>query len=247
MKQHNLLSGTVALSFGLFATLSGVKAQSIYSGGHGDIGLVYENGSLIPHWHLDAGGIVNGMPLSESAEYEPADLVAVIGGMRGATPGAASYLGVATGTPIYVGGSSAYQPNLGFGAEELEVDDWLNPITVTLTDWTLPSGGDFALYSGNNVFLSTYDPSTANFNGLGENVFQILAGSHGHFTFGFTAPGYYELTLEFSGTHTADGLVKGSGTYGFQVIPEPSTYALLALSGAGLAWLGARRHLHSGR
>lgn len=248
MKPKTLFSTAIALSIGLVFNASDAHAQSYYSQGHGDIGLAYEDGVFAPHWHIGAGSIVNGSPLDVEGEYEPEDLIAVVGTTRGSASGSANYLGVSTGTSVYVAGSSGWQPNLGFGAEELDAADWSSPITVTLTSWTLPSGGDFALYTTNSsgettvdVFLSTYDPATANVNGIGENMFQLLPGSHNHFAYGFTAPGYYELTFEFSATHATDGIVTGSGTYGFEVIPEPSTYALVALAGVGLVWTSRKR------
>jgi hypothetical protein len=51
------------------------------------------------------------------------------------------------------------------------------------------------------------------------------------------------VTLEASGTHLVDGLrTSDPATYRFQVVPEPSTWAL-ALSGlaAGALWLRRRK------
>ncbi|MEN9674993.1 MAG: hypothetical protein RIS76_889, partial [Verrucomicrobiota bacterium] len=57
-----------------------------------------------------------------------------------------------------------------------------------------------------------------------------------------SAPGDYLVTLEASGNHLIDGLRSSDpATYRFQVIPEPSTWAL-ALTGVGFgAWVLRKR------
>ncbi len=242
MKKQSLLLVVAFLVGSLACAVPDAAAKSYYTNGHTDIGLEYEDGELIPHWHLAAGNIVNGEPLPGEEEFSPEDLVAVFAGTRASAAGSADYLGVATGTTIYMGGPSAgWQPYLGFGTEELDPGDWIGPIKLTLTGWSLPPGGNFALYTTNfsgtttvDLFLSTYNPSIANIDGVGENAFHLIAGGHDHFTFGFTAPGDYELTFQFDAVHAIDGPVSGSGTFGFQVIPEPSTYALVVISGIAL-------------
>ena len=241
MKTH-LLSLATAL----------VSAQSIYTSGHGDIGLAYEDGQLIPHWHLDNGAIVDGEPLPDSGgeghEYAPGDLIAQVSSLRNSASNSSTYLGVSTGTPIYVAGLLNFQPYLGFGTEELNPLEWTGDITVTLTGFTTPNGGEFALYTTNtagtntvDITLSSYDPSSANSWGLGDNIFGIGVGGHDHYQFGFTTPGEYSLTLQFSGLHNTDSLVTSSGTFNFNVVPEPSTYVLLALGLSIIAYRHVRR------
>lgn len=245
--QTSIRSALLGISC-LLAPLT-LHAQMVYTSGHTDIGVGYEDGELYPHWHLDAGNIVDGQPLEEESEYEPGDLVAQFSGTRGAAAGSSDYLGASSGTTIYMGGPSvAWQPYLGFGTEELNPGDWVDGrITLTLTGWTTPDGGSFALYTTNgagttttDVFLSTFNPASANIDGIGQNSFYLFAGGHEHYTFGFTTPGDYELTFEFSGQHVQDGLVSASGTFGFNVVPEPSTVALMTLAGISTLFLRRR-------
>jgi len=236
----------VILASGL--SLTSADAQSVYTSGHTDLGIGYEDGALVPHWHLDAGNIVDGSPLAEESEFAPEELVARFLTTRASASGSADYLGVPTGTTLYMGGPSvAWQPYLGFGSEELDPGDWSTPIKITLTGWTAPDGGEFSLYTTSlngtstvDIFLSTFDPSVANIDGVDANAFNLPVGGHEHYTFGFTQEGYYTLTLQFSGTHATDGFKTASGTFGFligpnAVVPEPSTSGLLIA--VGLAFL----------
>ncbi|MFQ3670524.1 MAG: choice-of-anchor M domain-containing protein, partial [Verrucomicrobiia bacterium] len=196
-----------------------------------------------PHWHLDAGAVVNGSPLAAGEEYDPGDLIARTTATRSSPSGLSSIIGVADGSTIYAMGSSAFQPNLGFSAEELNAVDWLGDITVSLTSWTIPSGADFALYTTNlagttvvDRIFSTFAPTATDFS----NSFAITPGDHLHFQWGFTTPGTYSFTFQWSGTHVSDGLITTSDTFTVEVIPEPSTYALILMGIAVLLWFRRR-------
>ena len=50
----------------------------------------------------------------------------------------------------------------------------------------------------------------------------VIPGSHGHYNWGFSAPGSYQIAFEAAGVHRADGPQNsGPVTYQFQVVPEP--------------------------
>lgn len=233
-------------SAALLALSATANAQLLYSSGHGDLGIAYEDGELIPHWHIDTG-------ILPQEEYEPGEVRAVVGGQRSSPAGSESVLGVSSGSSIYVAGSTAFQPNLGFGSEELNPDDWqplsaFGQINIELTGFSGP--GAFALYTANSsgtaftdTFLSTFNPSSTVGGINGSNSFEIFAGDHQHFTLAFTAPGYYEITLTWSGINETDGFKEASGTFGFNVgaVPEPSTYALLGIGAASILWLRRRQ------
>ena len=221
-------------------------AQAIYSSGHGDIGAAYDssNQQFEPHWHLHTGAVVNGTPLLADDEYAPVDLNARTQATRTSPTGLASTIGVSDGTLIYAAGSSLHQPNLGFGVEELAPGDWTTPITLTLTNWTLPSGAKFALYrtnlAGTSVvdrIFSTHSPSSTDFS----NSFTMTPGDHIHFQWGFTQMGNYTLELTWSGNHTVDGAISTTESFTVQVVPEPSTIALLVIALGAVALYARRR------
>jgi len=239
-KKYPILVIVIILS--IIISVQKSEAQLIYTTGHADIGVAYEDGNLVAHWHgTVSGGSAWNLP---EAEYAPDEVVAQVGATRASASNSASYLGVATGSQIYVAGLINFQPWLGFGAEELAGADWNGDLVIKLTDWVVPENGNFAMYTTNNVgtvtgdiYLSTYNPSATNDPwglDMGPNVFGIGVGGHDHYTFGFTEGGHYEITLEFSGTHVTDGAKSVTATFGFDVIPEPSTYASVLIGALAL-------------
>jgi len=246
MKIRPLLVLTTTLVT-LFAPVAALNAQAIYyTSGHGDIGAAYDdiNQEFEPHWHLHSGAIVGGVALDEDSEYGPGDLVASTSATRTSPNGLSNILGVADGTLIYAAGSSAYQPNLGFGVEELVFEDWDGPITLTLSGWDLPSGTEFALYTTNlagttvvDRIFSTFAPGATDFS----NSFEMTPGDHVHFQWAFTDPGTYTFDLTWTGTHVADGAISTTESFSVQVVPEPSTAALVGLSALAVMALRRRR------
>jgi surface-anchored protein len=135
-------------------------------------------------------------------------------------------------------------PFLGFGTEELTASDWSGNITLSLKAVSGP--GIFSIWGTSGFGAPEVKMTTA--NGIADDDRLLLvAGSHGHYTLGFSAPGDYLVTLKASGNHLIDGLrTSDPATYRFQVIPEPSTWAL-ALTGAGVSALAFHRRWPKGR
>lgn len=228
----------VAAIFGTGA----VFGQLPYTAGHADIGIGFEDDALEPHWHFHAGAVVNGVELPDEAEYEPGEIAAVVAdSQKVARPGGTewNFLGVPAGADIWYlpQAEESGVPFLGIGAEELNPDDWNGPLTITLIGMT--GSGNFSLWANGVfgepvVFLQTAD-------GIGAgDVVSIEAGGHSHFNWGFTAPGDYELQLQFQGTHDILGVLTGNATFAFAVAPEPSGFVLLGLGGALILFLKRR-------
>lgn len=228
--KHRSLAASLLAAVLLLATSA--SAQAVYTAGHGDLGIEYEDGEFHSHWHIGAGATVNGSALSQDTEYEPASLIGFLQGTSAVSnANVAAALGVSTGTTVFRTGITAYPPNIGFGLEELTPSDWQDgTITLALTSFSGP--GEVALSQTVNTigtfvcFSSVGDGVTANSN----NTWDFGVGGHQHLDWFFSQAGYHELTFSWTGTHLTDGLVTGSGTFGFQVgaIPEPSAFALLA-------------------
>ena len=126
-------------------------------------------------------------------------------------------------------------PFIGFSAEEL-LAPFTGPVTFTMTgfSYTGSGTGNVYLFEGEDLFWD----STAGPGNYGS--FSFNTGQHGHGEFGFSDEGLYEITLVASGN---DGAPVGGepATYTFNVVPEPSTYALLGLGAGALALLRWRK------
>lgn len=119
-------------------------------------------------------------------------------------------------------------PYLGLATEELGVGTY-NKVTLALTGFNhVEGGGNFSLW-----FTDLVDPiGMKTFEGVGGSI-DMTVPTHQHANWAFSKAGTYELTLEATGYLTAGGTPHTStGTYTFQVVPEPSS---LALAGFGVA------------
>lgn len=210
------------------------QAQTHIGSGHVDIGIGYNAGAFDLHVHQEE-------PVD--MEYEPGEVVFLIGNAAAAVSPGGAYSGFlgAAGSPIWVLPTAevANLPFLGFGTEELEASEWLGNITLSLASVSGP--GSFSLWNVDSFGAPTLFMSSA--EGAGSpNSLSLIPGSHGHSNLGFTALGTYELSFTASGTHVTDGaILSGPATYTFEVVPEPSTWALLGLGTVAFGWMVANR------
>ena len=126
-------------------------------------------------------------------------------------------------------------PFIGFSGEELTAP-FAGPVTFTMTGfvYTGSGSGNFFMFEDADLFFD----STAGPGNFGS--FSVNVGQHGHGEFGFSDAGLYEITLEVSANNGAS-ITSAPATFTFDVVPEPSTYALLGLGAGALALLRWRK------
>jgi surface-anchored protein len=236
-----LLAG-IALAF----SSSQSEAAALYTKGHADLGIGYENGAFDIHIHAE-GATIDGVEYDDE-EFEADEVIIVVspsalearpanfGGFLNFDP-----IGVAAGVDYYklpqgAGEATAEQlPFLGIATEEIPNGTFVgNAITLSIDNVVGP--GFFSIFQ--DAFPG---PSfkAASSDGLPDS-FNFFTGIHDHFNYGFTAPGTYEVTLRATGTLVGGGIVTGTGTYTFSVVPEANSYVLLAVAGTSLLLLNLR-------
>jgi len=240
MKKISLLALT------LVASLSLAHSQEIWTLGHGDIGIGYDTaGGFEPHWHLGEDGeevVVDGIPKSNDPDGFEYDTDALHLRFAASAPRSVDpsfdFIGVAAGLPVWLlpdtspASDAAGVPFVGFGTEELNFADWTGNILLTLTGITGSGIDNNGFFS---VFVDSANIQIQSFGGItSADVISLTAGDHVHFNMAFTKPGIYNVTFAITGFNNTDGEQSGTGTYTFEVIPEPATTLLLALSGGAL-------------
>lgn len=207
------------------------NAQSRLDSGHADIGIAYENGAFDLHVHDETNDIEYSPPSGESGA-----ILGVGASAQGLVPSAPGFefLG-ASGDPVWIlpKNQDAGLLFLGIGAEELEPGTFVGD-RIHLTLRGLQGPGTLAVYDVDAFGTPTV--AMASRDGISANdQVEVFAGSHAHLNWAFSAPGRYTVEFTASGTLSDGGrfIESPSTAYSFEVIPEPSSMALLGLGGLG--------------
>lgn len=205
------------------------KAQVLLTEGHHDIGI---NFSTTTGWDLHIHAEDTGL------EYEPGDAIFVVNSPFANLPVDAEF-GSLSGVPAITASEFATTGlKLGIGAEDLAPGIFVgDSVLVAFQAISGPVGGVVAVWRDDGFG----SPVVSFINTSGS--FTAAAGGHTDFNFSFTQLGTYVITLRASG-ELGSGAVLTTSDFTFQVIPEPSSAALLA-GGMALAALQLRRRPRS--
>jgi hypothetical protein len=222
----------------------------IYTTGHTDITPDVFNGALRGVWNnsdedLPGPDFIPAAGVLAKGIYDPASLNPNVVATPTARPAGNQwdFLGVDAGEPLYIfpsGGVPRSVPYIGWGTENGTLyGHGFDHVRITLTGMVAPAGGEFS------VFTSSTDKPMFTTGGFPAGSMTLPLGFHTHYTMAFTEEGFYDLTFLFEGLNGASGpvVMSGSDTFHFEVdvVPEPSTYALLGLGAGALALLRWRK------
>jgi len=142
------------------------------------------------------------------------------------------FIGVAAGSPMWLlpKNQNPAVLFLSIGTEELDPADFSSSLLWSLTTVTGsgggPAPGSFSVWNVDN--FGTVVPLMSTASGTSTpNAFNVSAGTHTHFNYGFTAPGLYNIEFTASGTLSpalGGGPVNGTATYSFGVFDTGSDY-----------------------
>lgn len=230
-------------------TAAAARADIIYVNTveHSDVEIAYnpQTNRLSLELHFEDLGV----------HYGPNQVLTVIGpNGRSPVPPGYGFLGLPTGAPFWAipQNPEPDRPILGVGAgEDDESPDgfFTNPLRLQMLAVRGP--GDVAVWrdtlGGPQVFANSADGLSA--------LDLILAQTEGHqdYSWGFTAPGFYQVDVRVFGTRSDGSGVVTSDVYTLlfavdpAATPEPASMAVFAvLVGAGAVVARARRRSPAG-
>jgi surface-anchored protein len=144
-------------------------------------------------------------------------------------------------TPILSLDPGSPDPDLGLRTrlrEDASTDQFTRvTLSLDLSQSVMPAGADVALFAPGS--FGDFEVRLETASGQISTDWEVWGHSHWHW--GFSEPGDYSLALNIQGELADSSLSSiGSTVVGFQVVPEPSTLALLGC-GLGAGWLMLRR------
>jgi len=160
------------------------------------------------------------------------------------------YVSAADASPFTTGADFGIRTRLR-NANDIDVDD--NPNGNQFATFNLTLNTELSTFNSNaltgnaNVSLLRWDPVTTSWTALldtanNETTAEFNAWDHVHRNWGFSEYGNYSLVFDLEGVGGVygDTALIGTTSVNFEVVPEPSTYALLATA-LGLGALLRRR------
>ena len=209
------------------------RATTTISSGHTDIfEAEYEQvGTNAPTIHLGVH--------TDTGHYEPADVLLEVGNAAyRSSDGFSADITTLLGANAWILPVDLEQAaNLGLiEAGVAKAGFPAGSVTFTMVGAGPANPGNFALFTaGSSIRLS------ATGSEVGTSSFSITTG-HIHYNWGFSAPGTYTFDLKASYTDATFGALESAvETYTFNVIPEPSSGALLLLGFVG--WVATRKRV----
>jgi surface-anchored protein len=243
---------------GVFAVES--MAAGIFTLGHADIRPYYDNAQLKLRYQLPGEAIVDGQevdPVNHNpVSFQVSDLIVTVADVPLASPdNRFDFTGASVGENLWFipeGHDEAEAlgvPWLGFSTEEFARNDsWVgNKLHMDLIGATGP--GVVSMFfspeddiTAPQVLFSTFDGIDGSdaYREYGSTDPGLALSTHTHVNWAFTQPGLYNLTLKFSGQHSADGYKETVGTFTFQVVPEPAGLVLIGSGALALILLRRR-------
>ncbi len=226
------------------AISSPISGAAVYSLGHGDVRFHFSGNALYQRVHIDPQSIVDGVEVGnapDGVEYLPIEVTTLVPQPSFPRPQGAEwdFIGNSPGDPVwYIPDSQEFdRPWLGVSTQALRPADW-TIFSLRLKEVISPPGGHFSL-STYGAF--TIVPVFSTLDGIdAADQFQPILGSHAHYSWMFTKPGTYDITLEVSGQHETAGSLSSLATYRFEVVPEPSAASSILLA-AGASLFARRR------
>lgn len=224
----------------------------VYSHGHGDIRFRLNGSALYQAVHLDPESIIDGGEAGnapDGMDYLTSAVTVRVPEPTFARPDGSewAFIGNEPGDPVwFIPEIQEFdRPWLGISTEELNPAPWSN-FRLRLTSVSGPPGGDFSLSDSSGLLFATVFFATS--DGIdAADQFEPFLGSHAHYSWLFTKPGTYEVTLQATGQHATAGSLMSSATYRFDVIPEPSTSVSLLIAAGASACFRRREQAPGGK
>lgn len=222
-------------------------ATALFTAGHGDVGIVYEDGALQFELHVEDAGVA----------YDPGEAAIVVPAAalenRKSSP-AYDAIGVAANAPFYKLAQGSFEaateqlPFVGLAAEEVPLGIFKNNL-LRLSLVSVEGPGHFSLwretatgpgFESRPGFVGIPLASSDGVDAI-DHVF-LPASLHEHANWGFTERGTYFVTLRAEGELLSGETLAGEGTFRFDVVPVSEPASLyLAASAAALVWRSRRK------